>query len=222
MIIYATHKGGRYLPLSESIKEMPEGKRGIYINITNQCNCNCTFCLRSMKEMREDSSLWMKKQPTLEEYEAALSAVPFDWDTYVSEVVLCGFGEPTLRLDVCLGLLRFVKEKHPNTPTRMNTNGLGELANGREFASEFKGILDTVSISLNASNAKRYYELTRAEYGEKSFEAMLTFAEHCKPYVPNVVMTIVDHVENEEEIALCKKICAERKLKLRVRVYEDS
>ncbi len=222
MIIYATHKGGRYLPLEESIKEMPTGKRGIYVNITNQCNCACTFCLRSMKKMREESSLWMKEEPPLAEYEKALGSLPFDWDEYVSEVVLCGFGEPTLRLPVAEGVLRCVKTHHPNTPTRMNTNGLGELANGREIAKDFAGILDTVSISLNASNAKRYYELTRAKYGEKSFEAMLTFAEHCKPYIPNVILTIVDQVENAEEIALCKEICKKRNLTLRVREYEDS
>ncbi len=222
MIIYATHKGGRYLPLEESLKEMPTGKRGIYVNVTNQCNCACTFCLRNMKEMREESSLWMKKEPPLEEYEKALANVPFDWDEYVSEVVLCGFGEPTLRLPVALGVLRYVKEHHPNTPTRMNTNGLGELAHGREIAPDFKGLLDTVSISLNASNAKRYYELTRAKYGEKSYEAMLTFAEHCKPYIPHVILTIVDHVENAEEIELCREICKKRNLTLRVRPYEDS
>ena len=219
MIVYATHEGGRYLPLDESLREMPTGKRGIYVNITNQCNCACTFCLRTMKEMREESSLWLKEEPSVDEVKAKLDGVPWD---YAGEVVFCGFGEPTMRLDALLELLRYVKAKHPQIPTRVNTNGLGELANGREFAAEFKGILDTVSISLNASNAERYFELTRARYGQKSYEAMLTFAEHCKPYVPNVVLTVVEKVENEEEIALCRKICAERGLTLRVRTYEDS
>ena len=107
-------------------------------------------------------------------------------------------------------------------PTRLNTNGLCELEYGREIAADFKGLLDTVSISLNASNAQRYYELTRAKYGLKSYEAMLTFAEHCKKYVPNVVLTIVDKVEGPDEIAKCRKICEERGLTLRVREYEDS
>ena len=106
--------------------------------------------------------------------------------------------------------------------TRLNTNGLGELENGHEFAAEFKGILDTVSISLNASNAERYLELTRSKFGIGSYDAMLTFAQHCKPYVPNVVLTIVDHVEGPEEIAKCRKICEARGLTLRVRPYEDS
>ena len=219
MIVYATHKGGRYLPLAESLREQPEGKRALYVNITNRCNCACTFCLRSMKKMAEESSLWLKEEPSVEAVKAELDAVPW---AYIREVVFCGFGEPTERLDALLALLRYVKENHPDIPTRVNTNGLGELETGREFAAEFAGILDTVSISLNASNAERYLALTRARFGERSYEAMLTFAQHCKPYVPNVVLTIVDQVEDADEIEKCRRICEERGLALRVRPYEDS
>jgi len=35
-------------------------------------------------------------------------------------------------------------------------------------------------------------------------------------------LTVVEKVEDAEEIALCRKICEERGLTLRVRVYEDS
>ena len=77
MIVYATHAGGRYLPLDESLREMPTGKRGIYVNITNQCNCACTFCLRTMKEMREESSLWLKEEPSVDEVKAKLDGVPW-------------------------------------------------------------------------------------------------------------------------------------------------
>lgn len=219
MIVYATHAGGKYLPLEESLRVQPEGRRNLYVNITNRCNCACTFCLRTMKHMAEQSTLWLKREPAVAEVERALDKVPWE---YIKEVVFCGFGEPTMRLDDLLTLLHYVKKTHPDLPTRLNTNGLGELENGRVFASDFKGILDTVSISLNASNAQRYYELTRAKFGEKSYEAMLTFAEHCKPYVPHVVLTIVDHVEGPDEIARCKAICEQRGLTLRVRPYEDS
>ena len=73
MIVYATHAGGKYLPLDESLRVQPEGKRNLYVNITNHCNCACTFCLRTMKHMAEQSSLWFKGQePTVEEVKAAL------------------------------------------------------------------------------------------------------------------------------------------------------
>ena len=219
MIVYATHAGGRYLPLEQSLAEQPEGLRNLYVNITNQCNCSCTFCLRNKKHMAAEHSLWLREgEPSVAEVEAALDAVPWQ---YIKEVVFCGFGEPTLRLPELLALLRYVKETHPGLPTRLNTNGLAELQYGREdIAPQFEGILDTVSISLNASNAERYYELTRARFGVKSWEAMLIFAQHCQPYVPHVVLTVVDHVESEEEIAKCRAICEARGLTLRVRPYE--
>jgi len=219
MIVYATHAGGRYLPIEESLREQPEGKRAVYVNITNDCNCDCVFCLRSMKDMAKESSLWIEHDPTVEEIIAELDRLPWE---YVREVVCCGFGEPLIRLDTVLSVLRYVKEHHPHVLTRVNTNGLGELEHGFEFADRFAGLLDTISISLNASNAERYLALTRSKFGISSYEAMLTFAEHCKPYVPNVVLTVVEKVENEEEIMRCKKICAERGLILRIRTYEDS
>ncbi|MBQ1613083.1 MAG: radical SAM protein [Selenomonas sp.] len=219
MLVYATHKGGRYLSLPDSLQEQPDGLRNLYVNITNECNCACTFCLRNMKKMAEESSLWLKKRPTVAELKKALDEVPWE---YIKEVVFCGFGEPTMQLDTLTELLRYVKETQPGMPTRLNTNGLGELEYGREIAADFKGILDTISISLNASNAERYYELTRAKYGLQSYEAMLDFAEHSKKYVPHVVLTIVDKVEGPDEIAKCREICAQRNLTLRVREYEDS
>ena len=219
MIVYATHAGGRYLPMEESLREQPEGKRAVYVNITNDCNCDCIFCLRSMKEMARESSLWIEHDPSLTEIVEELERLPWQ---YVREVVCCGFGEPLIRLDTVLSVLRWVKEHHPDMPTRVNTNGLGELEHGYVFADQFAGLLDTVSISLNASNAERYLALTRSRFGISSYEAMLTFAEHCKPYVPNVVLTVVEKVEDAEELALCRRICAERGLTLRVRPYEDS
>ena len=219
MIVYATHAGGRYLPMEESLREQPEGKRAVYVNITNDCNCDCVFCLRSMKEMARESSLWIEHDPSLTEIVDELERLPWQ---YVREVVCCGFGEPLIRLDTVLSVLRWVKEHHPDMPTRVNTNGLGELEHGYVFADQFAGLLDTVSISLNASNAERYLALTRSRFGISSYEAMLTFAEHCRPYVPNVVLTVVEKVEDAEEIALCRRICAERGLTLRVRPYEDS
>ncbi|EFF65661.1 radical SAM domain protein [Selenomonas noxia ATCC 43541] len=205
--------------MEESLREQPEGKRAVYVNITNDCNCDCVFCLRSMKEMARESSLWIEHDPSLPEIVEELERLPWQ---YVREVVCCGFGEPLIRLDTVLSVLRWVKEHHPDMPTRVNTNGLGELEHGYVFADQFAGLLDTVSISLNASNAERYLALTRSRFGISSYEAMLTFAEHCKPYVPNVVLTVVEKVEDAEEIALCRRICAERGLTLRVRPYEDS
>ena len=142
MIVYATHSGGRYLPIKDSLREQPEGKRGVYVNLTNQCNCACTFCLRHMKEMAEESSLWLKTEPAVEQVKAELDNLPWE---YVSEVVFCGFGEPTMRLDAVVELLKYIKAVHPEVKTRLNTNGLSDLAHGRSTAGDFAGgLLDAL------------------------------------------------------------------------------
>ena len=219
MIVYATHAGGKYLPLAESLKIDSTTLRGLYVNLTNRCNCDCVFCLRQKKSMAKESSLWLEREPTVDEVKAEFDSAPWN---IIKEVVFCGFGEPTMRLTELVELLTYAKKIHPQIPTRLNTNGLGELLHGREIASNFKNILDTVSISLNAATAEKYFKLTRADYGIKSFDAMLTFAEHMKNFVPNVVLTVVDHVTPPDEIIACQKICDSRGLTLRVRPYEDS
>ena len=219
MLVYATHAGGKYLPLAESLKLDPLTPRGLYVNLTNRCNCDCVFCLRQKKSMARESSLWLEREPTVDEVKAELDAAP--WQV-ISEIVFCGFGEPTIRLDALIELLTYAKKIRPQLPTRLNTNGLGELFHGREIAADFANILDTASISLNAATAEKYFRITRAAYGLKSFDAMLAFAEHMKNFVPRVVLTVVDHVTPPEEISACQKICDERGLELRVRPYEDS
>ncbi|KMO86802.1 radical SAM protein [Megasphaera cerevisiae DSM 20462] len=219
MITYTVDKG-QYITMEESLKRHPEGKRGMYVNLTNRCTCACTFCLRSLKKMNTEMTLWLETEPTLEEAEKALDAAPWE---YIKEVIFCGFGEPTMRLDDVVTLLRYVKKNHPDIATRINTNGLSDLNYHRDTAPDFDGhILDTVSISLNASNKERYLALTRSQFGIQSYEAMLDFAQQCKRYVPQVILTVVDHVENQEEIDKCRDICQQRGLNLRVRAYEGN
>ena len=217
MIIY-TYDKGRYLTLDESLKTQ-QGLRSVYLNLTNRCTCSCTFCLRNLKDMAADKSLWLQAEPTVDEVKQLLDKAP--WHV-INEVVFCGFGEPTMRLADMVELLRYIKQQHPTVKTRINTNGLADLEYGRDTSKDFAGqLVDTVSISLNASNAERYLELTRSKFGLPSYEAMLTYAQHCQAYVPNVVMTVVDQVENQEEIEKCRAICAKRGLTLRVRAYES-
>lgn len=217
MIVYAT-EGGKYFPIDESLRRDDKTPRGLYINLTNRCDNDCVFCLRRTKEMARESSLWLEREPTVEEVERELRAAPWH---LIKEAVFCGFGEPTLRLNELLELLRWLKREHPSVPTRLNTNGLGELSHGRVIAPEFDGLLDVASISLNASTAEKYFALTRSTYGIGAFEAMLTFAEHMRAHVPTVVLTIVDKVSPPEEIERCKELCSARGLTLRVRPFEQ-
>ncbi len=211
MVIYMT-EGGKYFPVNA------EKPRGLYINLTNRCNNDCPFCLRQKKVMTPENSLWLEREPTVDEVKKELDAAPLD---IVTEIVFCGFGEPTIRLDALLELLKYIKKIRPQIPTRLNTNGLGNLEHGRSIEGDFKNILDTASISLNAATAERYLQITRSKFGLQAFGAMLTFAENIKNFVPHVVLTIVDKVTPPAEIEQCKKICEVRGLSLRIRPYED-
>lgn len=140
---------------------------GLYVNLTNRCSCACTFCVRGLSDsVGEAESLWLSHEPTYEEVIAAFGG--FDMGQF-NEVVFCGFGEPTEAWDTLMRAARYVKEMF-GLPTRVNTNGLGSLICGRDIAPEFEGIIDTVSISLNAPDAKTYQEIVRSSFGEKSFE----------------------------------------------------
>lgn len=56
MITYVYDKG-HYITMAESLAKQPEGKRNLYVNLTNRCTCSCTFCLRSLKKEAEDMEL---------------------------------------------------------------------------------------------------------------------------------------------------------------------
>ncbi len=190
----------------------------LYVNLTNKCPCACTFCLRQTRDHMEDSGvLWLEKEPTVDDVIADFAN--FNMDDY-DEVVFCGFGEPTERIDVLLEVAAYVKKTY-NKPTRINTNGLGNLVNGRDITPELKGLIDTVSISLNTPNKERYYELTRSKFGIGSFDAMIDFAKEAVKYVPHVVMTTVATTITKEEEAECQRICDNIGVKYRIRPFED-
>jgi radical SAM enzyme (TIGR04100 family) len=189
----------------------------LYVNLTNRCPYSCTFCLRqSMNKVGESDSLWLEHEPTAQEVIQEFDKWNMD---EISEVVFCGFGEPTEAFGVLKEVAKFIKSKF-NKSIRVNTNGAGSLINGRDIAPEFKGLVDTVSISLNDPDAKKYNELVRSKFGEKSFDEMIKFAKECTKYVPNVVMTTVDTTITHEEEEQCRKICEEIGATYRIRPWE--
>ena len=82
-------------------------KNAIYVNLTNRCPCACTFCLRKNGAgVYGSDSLWLEREPTLDEVISSIDA----WDySRFREVVFCGYGEPTERLDVLLAAAAHLK-----------------------------------------------------------------------------------------------------------------
>ena len=190
----------------------------LYINLTNRCPYSCSFCLRQkMDKVGESDTLWLLREPTAEEVIEEFKK--WDVDGF-HEIVFCGFGEPTEAFDVLKKVAEFIKSKY-NKPIRLNTNGVGSLINKRNIAPELKGLIDTVSISLNNPDPEEYAKLVRSKYGVKSFQEMIDFAKECKKYVPNVVMSTVDTTISHEEEKKCKEICDKIGAEYRIRSWED-
>ncbi len=192
-------------------------KNGLYVNMTNRCPCACTFCLRQNGDgVYGSDSLWLIREPTVEEVCGSIAA--YDGQSF-EELVFCGYGEPTERLDDLLKVASWVKASRP-MPIRINTNGLSDLINGRRTAPELSGLIDTVSISLNATSAEEYNRLCRPRFGMRSYQAMLDFTGDCVPYVPNVIMTVVDVVTTPEQQEQSRRIAEGLGARLRVRPFE--
>ena len=196
-----------------------KGRNSIYVNITNRCPCDCVFCLRHNKDhVFNADSLWLEREPSVKEICDSIDA----WDlTKYDEVVFCGYGEPTERLDDLLKVASYIKSKG-ETKIRINTNSLTDLICGEKTSHKLKGLIDTISISLNATNKEDYFKMVRPKFGIDSYDAMLSFAKDCTKYVPEVIMTIVDVVTSKEEQAACQKICESIGATLRVRPYEEN
>ena len=193
------------------------GRNSIYVNMTNRCPCACTFCLRHNKDYVFNSdSLWLDREPTVEE--VCESIMGWDLSKY-DEIVFCGYGEPTERLPDLLEVAKFIRA-NSNIPIRINTNGLADLIWNKSTAPMLEGLIDTVSISLNATNKEDYLKTVRPKFGIGSYDAMLQFAKECTAYVPSVIMTVVDVVTSKEEQEACRQICESVGATLRIRPFE--
>lgn len=194
-------------------------KSSVYVNLTNRCPCACTFCLRNNAPgVYGSGSLWLEREPTLEEVTASLDA--WDW-TRFREVVFCGYGEPTERLDVLLAAAAQLKARDPSLRVRVNTNGLSDLVNGRPTAALFAGKVDCLSISLNTDDPAEYLALCRPAFGDKAYPAMLEFTREAAKAVPEVVMTVVgEPVTDAAKQARCRALAESLGARLRIRPYE--
>lgn len=189
----------------------------LYVNMTNRCPCACTFCLRNNgDELNGSGNLWLEREPSVQEIKDEFDKFPPE--SY-EDIVFCGYGEPTERLEDLLEVAAFAKQKF-GKKIRINTNGLANLIHGKDVTPLFEGKIDAVSISLNTPDPEKYLELTRSKFGIQSFDAMLKFAGDVKKYVPSVTLTTVATTITEEEEEKCRGICEKLGVDYRIRAFE--
>lgn len=192
---------------------------GLYLNLTNRCDCACVFCLRSNGHRGSiyADDLWLEHEPSREEILA--DVLQRDLSSY-RELVFCGFGEPTYRIDDILWLVDELKRQGiALPPVRINTNGHGSLIHGRDITPELKGRIDVLSISLNGANQARYCAVTRPRDGTAAWQAMLDFTRAATAYVPQVRMTVVDRDLPAGELERCRALANSLGARLHVRAY---
>ncbi len=191
-------------------------QNGIYVNVTNRCTNRCEFCIRYTPSGVDHIDLWLEREPTAEEIISALEKN--NYKDY-KEVIFCGYGEPLMRFDVVMEVCKYIK-KNSGVKVRINTNGHANHCAGRDVTPEMEGLVDTLSISLNASNAKEYQKICKCNFGEDGFYEMLDFAKKSARFVPHVVLSVVD-VIGKEEIEKCRRIAEEAGVEYRVREYSE-
>lgn len=179
-------KDGQHLAHPEMVIAYPI-KDGLYLNITNRCQNACRFCIRDTKN-GVGYDLWLEHEPTVAEIIQAIGD-----PTIYREIVFCGYGEPLIRPEVVVEVARWIKSKSESVPVRLNTNGLADLFLGYDILPQLSGLIDVISISLNAVDASSYAEVTRSEYELKAYPALLEFIKRSRNYIPQVVVTAVDY-----------------------------
>lgn len=184
-----------------------------YINLTNACTLKCRFCPKH-------NGSWDVKghELALDFNPKAADIIPELGDlSQIEEVVFCGFGESTLRLEELLIIARHVQQQH--TRVRLNTDGLGNLVHKRNIIPELAECIDALSISLNAQNEAVYAQHCCPTL-PGSWQACLDFIEEAARCMPDVTVTAVDGLEGVD-IAACEQLAKARGAKFRRRVLDE-
>jgi len=171
----------------------------LYINLTNRCPNACVFCIKTKFSMVFNGyNLNLEgKEPcaedVLEEIYRQSKEAP------VGEIVFCGYGEPTMRLETLLKIALTLKQKmaagkYPKTPLRLNTLGLGNLVYGRDITGDLASVLDSVSISINSPEEEQWLKIVRPlpQYRENGYKSVLEFIKLLAQKMQDVTVTIVD------------------------------
>jgi len=182
-------------------------RESLYLNITNRCTSKCTFCVRFHSDYVKGHNLRLEHEPTGDELKMAIG----DPKKY-SEVVFCGYGEPLLRLNEVKQVASWVKEN--GGKVRINTNGHGNMIHKRNILPELQGIVDSMSISLDAHDEKTYERICRPAF-ENAFNEVLDFIREAKKYIPDIQATVV--AMEGVDIEKCREIVDSLGVKLKVR-----
>ena len=204
-----THDQEKFVPQQVSYQI----DNNLYLSITDRCTLECAFCPKTQGDMTvKGYDLTFDHRPTTEEVIAAI-----DDPAQYNEVVFCGYGEPTMRLNVLLEVARDIKARGGRV--RVNTDGLSNLVHKHDTLPELGECVDALSVSLNAQNREVYERHCRPNL-PGSYEAMLAFLRDAPKYIKDVTATAIDGLEGVD-IKACEAIARELGVKFRRRILND-
>ncbi len=182
----------------------------LYLNLTYRCTLRCAFCPKFQgNRVVQGYDLRLTREPTV----AALIAAAGDPAGY-PEVIFCGLGEPTLRLETLLTVAHALRAQGARH-VRLNTDGLANLVHGRDVTPALAPVIDSLSISLTAQDEATYNRHTRPKRPE-AFAAMLAFARAALAQRMAVTMTAI-HGLAGVDIAACERLATELGARFRQR-----
>ena len=199
-------------------------KDNLYINLTNRCPNACSFCIKTKFSMVfEGYNLNLEgREPSAEEVLSEIRRQSGEGS--VGQIVFCGYGEPTMRLDTLLEVASKLKEamacgEYPKTPIRLNTLGLGNLVYGRDITGDLAKVLDSVSISINSPEKEQWLDIVRPQpqYRARGYESVLEFIRLLALKMEDVTVTIVDR--QGVDVGKTKELAASLGAKFRVREF---
>jgi TatD DNase family protein len=186
----------------------------LYVNLSNDCTNSCVFCARSFSSFTLGPfDLTLSREHSTKEYVDA--ADRYVREHQIHELVFCGYGEPTLRLDTVLRLASWGKEQ--GLSTRLNTNGHGGLIHGRDISSDLVSCIDRVNVSLNAPDEQSYARVSNPEPGSYVWRCVVGFLRRCRGKIPRSWASVVGRSLSPEEISAARELCSRLQVKLMVR-----
>jgi TatD DNase family protein len=187
-------------------------RNSLYLNITNRCSNRCTFCAKFRDFNVKGHQLKLDHEPDFAEVVAAIGD-----PTGYEEVVFCGYGEPLLRLDLIKQVASWLKER--GIQVRINSDGQANLVHQRNILPELEGLIDEISISLNAPNNSDYQRICQSCFGEQGYVALKEFIREAPRYIPKVVASAV--TVPGIDIAACEQLATELGVEFRTRIYNE-
>jgi len=192
----------------------------MYINLTNLCSSSCVFCIRELNDSVEGIDLRLKNEnlSSAEIIEEIKNSPKIS-----DEIVFCGYGEPLIKLEAVKEVAYFIKKEMAGVKIRINTNGHANLIHKRNVVPELKGLIDSVSVSLNSDNPAQYKELTRCSFeATECFEGVKNFIKECvRNDIDTTASVVTGFKDYKIDVEKCSSIANELGAKFRIREWLD-